>query len=96
MKTTARFLSVLLVAAFLLPNFNFAQVQRSIPPGQPVNRPGATQSDRQAPNRPATNRETRRDIEGDFAEAVTIVEDNYVDGGDLEKEGGRLKYDNSL
>lgn len=93
-KTTARFLNALLVAAFLLPNLNFAQVQRSIPQGQPVNRPGTIQTDRQSPNRPATNRETRRDIEGDFAEAVTLVEDNYVDGGDLEKEGGRLKYDN--
>ena len=97
-KTTARFLSALLVAAFLLPNFSFAQNQRSVPQGQPVtpaNRSGAIIIPNERAARPTTSgRETRRDIEGDFAEAVTIVEDNYVDGGDLEKEGARLKYGN--
>lgn len=65
------------------------------PAQQTPNRSAAAALDEGRMSRvPARTGDPRRNIEGDFVEALTLIEDNYVDSDDLEKESGRLKYDN--
>ena len=73
--------SLLLIIAIALPSFIYAQQER------PTRLPQGVTSDRLAAGRTARERTKSSviaDIEGDLAEALTVIEDNYISGQKLD------------
>ncbi|HYE66680.1 MAG TPA: S41 family peptidase [Pyrinomonadaceae bacterium] len=73
--------SLLLIIAIALPSFIYAQQER------PARLPQGVTSDRLAAGRTARERTKSSviaDIEGDLAEALTVIEDNYISGQKLD------------
>ncbi|HEX8502679.1 MAG TPA: S41 family peptidase [Pyrinomonadaceae bacterium] len=90
-KRISTALATLLLLAVSLPAFVIAQQSGAQPPAAPpgVRRPAAP-GDGPAPGararRPARNPDATQGLEEDVAEALTVIQDNHVDGG-------KVKYD---
>ena len=105
-NTTIRPLTALLLFALISPTFVPAQDtqaparQTPAPANErrPVRNPPAAPSALIEGNAVGTRANNTRDaIQGDIGEAISVIQDKYVDGDDLdkpEKPDARLKYDN--
>ncbi|HEY0078029.1 MAG TPA: S41 family peptidase [Pyrinomonadaceae bacterium] len=84
-------LATLLILALLIPTFVLAQQQQETTP--PTTKRGDVDRSSPRSGQPAPEARTRRTnpapaategVEGDFAEALTVIQENYVDGNKLE------------
>ncbi|HYE13979.1 MAG TPA: S41 family peptidase [Pyrinomonadaceae bacterium] len=91
-KRISTALATLFLLALLLPAFVIAQQSGSQPPPPPARRgePGRAGGDTPAPTsrarRPARV-EATEGVEADLAEALTVIQDNHVDGNKLDYNG---------